>query len=203
MNLVRKWFVPACIGILMLILTFFGVMNFLGYKIIEANATYILFGLLAGLCLGKLAFWVTGKIRRKGWRMFTGLICTLVVSGILLLMLTFFSFVSNFYTAHQYTVLKSESGRELVVMRQLSQLYAYERAADNPNSALQYEDLGYQYQIYPVFSKFFYNSKQCAEGYLEIGCASQATLMHEWSGDSLHMYIRDPEEFDTGELNFR
>lgn len=202
MNFIRKWFVPGCIGLLMLILTFFGVMNFLGYKLIEANATYILFGLLIALCLGKLAFWLTGKIRSKGWRLFAGLICTLLVCGIMLLMFIFFSFFSNFYTPHQYTRLESESGREVVVMRQLSQQYAYERAADNPNSAIQYEDLGYQYQIYPVFSKFFYNSKQPAVGSLEIGCVSRATLMHAWNGDFLHMYILNPEEFDSGELNF-
>jgi len=202
MNAIRKWFVPVCIGILMLILTFFGVMSFFGYKVIEANATYILFGLLIALCLGKLAFWLTAKIHSKSWRLFAGLICTLIVCGIMMLLLTFFSFVSNFYTAHQYTLLKSESGRELVVLRQLSQQYAYERAADNPDSALRYEDLGYQYQIYPVFSKFFYNSNAGAEGRLEIGCSSGATLMHAWEGESLHMYIENAEEFDTGELNF-
>lgn len=202
MNVIRKWFVPACIGILMLILTFFGIMSFFGYKVIEANATYILFGLLVTLCLGKLAFWLAGKVRNKNLRMLTGLACGLGAVGIVMLMLTFFSFVSSFYTAHQYTILESESGREVVVLRQLSQKYAYERAADNPNSALQYEDLGYQYQIYPVISKFFYNSKQPAEGSLEIGCASEAILMHEWKGESLHMYIANPEEFDIGELNF-
>lgn len=203
MNAIRKWFVPACIGILMLILTVIGFMSFLGYRMIEAVATYILFGLLVALILGKLCFWLTGKIRGKSWRLFAGLICTLIVAGIMVLLLTFFSFVSNFYTPHQFTVLKSESGLEVVVLRQVSQKYAIERAADSPNSALQFEDLGYQYQIYPVFSKFFYNSKQPAEGELEIGCASEATLMHEWNGDALHMFIQNPEEFDIGELNFR
>lgn len=200
--MIRKWFIPICIGLLMIVLTVIGFMSFLGYKIIEANAVYILFGLLIGLALGKLAFWITGKIRRKGLRMLIGLVCTLVVSAILMLMLTFFSFVSNFYTPHQYTRLKSESGREVVVLRQLSQQFAYDRAADKPDSELQYEDLGYQYQIYPVFSKFFYNSKQPAEGSLEIGCASEAVLMHQWDGETLHMYIDHPAEFDTGELFF-
>lgn len=202
MKTLRKSFVPICIGILMLILTIIGVLSFLGYKMIEANATYILFGLLIALCLGKLAFWITGKVQRKGWRLFVGLICTLVLALLMTLMLTFFSFVNQFYTAHQFTVLQSESGRQVVVLRQLSQQYAYERAADSPDSALRYEDLGYQYQIYPVFSKFFYNSKSPAEGSLEIGCTSNATLMHQWEGETLRMYIENPEEFDSGELIF-
>ena len=202
MNQLRKWFVPICIGLLMLILTFIGIMGSLGYKLIEANAAYILFGLLIALCLGKLAFWITGKVQRKSWRLFTGLICTLILAGLMTLLLTFFIFVNQFYTARQFTVLESESGRKVVVMRQISHQYAFDRAADSPKSALQFEDLGYSYQIYPVFSKFFYNSKLPAEGYLEIGCASSATLMHRWEGDSLHMYIENPEEFDLGELTF-
>ena len=200
MNTVRKWFVPVCIGLLMLVLMIIGVMSFLGYRMIEGAAIFILFGVLISLVLGKLSFWITGKVQRKFLRMTVGALCALVVFGAVMLMLTFFSFVNNFYIPHQYTLLESESGRQLVVLRQLSQKYSYERCSDRGGEALTYEDLGYQYQIYPVFSKFFYNSKQPAEGELEIGCGSDAVLMHEWNGDSLHMYIDNAEEFDLGEL---
>lgn len=201
--MIRKNFVFICIGILMLVLTFFGLMSFLGYRLIEMAVTYILFGLLAALVLGKLAFWLAGKVRNKNLRLLTGIACGLGALGIVLLLISFFVFVNNFYTPQQFTVLESESGREVVVLRQFSQKYSYERCDSRGGEIIDYQDLGYQYQIFPVFSKIFYNSKQPGTGELEIGCMSQAVLMHEWNGDALHMYIQNPEEFDIGELTLQ
>lgn len=199
------WFLPACILVLMLALTAIGVMGMLGYPLIEFAVVFILFGLLITLCLGALAVWLTRKIRKKGARLLIGTAGALAVSTLALLMIVFFSFVGSFYMPEQYTLLESESGRKVVVMRRISQEHAIERsnARMDGESAIHYDDLGYQYQIYPVFSKFFYNSKQSAEGSLEIGCASQAQLMHSWDGDSLRLYIGNPEEFDSGELILR
>lgn len=198
-----RWFYPACVGALMLVLTAIGVMSFFGYRLIEAAAIYMLFGILIVMLLGGLAIFLTRKVHRKNLRLITGTSLGLALATLAMLLLSFFVFVNNFYTPQQFAMLESESGRKVVVLRQISQKYAYERAAVNANSALQYEDLGYQYQIYPVFSKFFYNSKIAGEGELEIGCTSEAVLMHQWQGDSLRMYIQNPESYDSGELFLR
>ena len=198
-----RLFLPFCIGILMLSLSAIGIFSLLGYRLIENNITYLLFGLLIALVLGALAVWITRKVKKNGLRILVGSACSLIVAAVILLMFSFFSFVASFYTPQMYTVLSSESGKKLAVMREFSQDYAYERCRARGGETIVYEDLGYSYQIYPVFSKFFYNSKAPAEGSLEIGCESDAVLMHQWEGESLRMYIDNAAEFDLGELNFR
>ena len=195
-----KWFYPGCLAVLMLVLALIGFMDMLGYKLIEPAVSSVLLGVLVTMALGGGAIWITRKMKKGGLKILVGTACVLLVSAAVLVMFTFFIFYNNFYSTGHYATLRSESGREIAVMRRISQKYAFERAADNPDSSLQMEDLGYDYTIYPVFSKFFYNSKQPGKGELEIGCGSAAQLMHEWDGDSLRMFIRDAEEFDSGEL---
>ena len=187
----------------MLLLTGVGVMGTLGYRLIETNVVYFLLGLLVILALGGLALWFARNFSRTNVRMLMGVACAMAVAAIAMVMFVFFSFVNGFYTPQICMRLKSETGREAVVLRQISQRYAYDRAKDSPNSAIQFEDLGYSYQIYPVFSKIFYNSNQKAEGEMEIGCASQASPAYEWNGDTLRLFIENPEPFDTGELILR
>jgi len=196
----RKLFLPICIGVLMLLLSVIGFFDLLGYAFIEGAAVYLLFGLLIALALGGAALWLTRRMKRPGLRILVGTLSTLVVCGAVMLMFFFFTFVNNFYTPKLYTVLESEGGRKVAVMRSLSQEHAAQRMQARGGSELSYEDLGYQYQIYPVFSKFFYNSKAAGEGSLEIGCESDAVLMHRWMGDSLEMYIDQPEAYDSGTL---
>lgn len=197
-----RLFYPACMGLLMLMLAAVGVMNMLGYRLIEAAAAYILFGLFITMALGGFAIWIVRKIRKNGPRILVGILSAMLVSAMVLGMFVFFSFVGSFYTPQFHEKLQTENGRELVVLKQLSQHYAYDRAKDSPDSALRYEDLGYRYQIYPVFSKFFYNSKSPAEGSLEIGCTSSAGLNYAWEGNVLRVTIENPEEYDVGELIF-
>ena len=195
-----KLFFPICTGALMVALTVIGIFGLLGYRLIEGVVVYLLFGLLVTLALGGLSLWLVRRIQKNGLRILAGTVLVLAVSAVVLLMFSFFSFVNSFYTYQPFTILESESGREVAVMRIPSQEFADERCSARGGETIAYEDLAYEYRIYPVFSKFFYNSKNPAEGELEIGCGSKAVLMHQWEGDSLRMYIQDPEEFDVGEL---
>lgn len=198
-----RLFLPICFGALMLVLTAFGAMDMLGYKLIEGAVQYFLLGVLIVMALVTLGAWLTRKAKKGAARVLTGGICTVVVVLASALMITFFIFVNSFYVPQNYAVLESNDGRKIAVMRSFSQDFAMERCRDRGGDTVNYADLGYKYQIYPVFSKFFYNSKSAGEGTLEIGCSSSAVLKHDWDGGALHLYIENPEKYDSGELILR
>lgn len=202
-----KLFLMGYFLLLILVLTGIGIMNWLGYGIIDVSMEYALFGLLLCSALIAGAVWIVRRIQSKGIRIVVGALCTLVILALALAMMSAFSLILVARTPLQYTQLTSPEGRTVVVLRQMSvngdriveRLEA--RGAGQDADAAKFEDLGYSYSAHPRVAHFFYNRKIQATGALEIGCASDAQLMYEWPEENvLYLYVDAPQPGDGGEL---
>ena len=205
-----KLFLMGYFLLLILLLTGIGVMNWLGYGMIDAGMEYTLFGLLVCSALIAGAVWIVRRIQSKGIRIAVGTLCTLVIVALTLAMTSAFSLILVARTPLQYTALTSPGGEAVVVLRQVSidgDRIAARREARGETLDSQpasFEDLGYRYSAHPRVARFFYNRKAGAEGELEIGCASSAQLIYEWpESDVLHLYVGDPQPGDGGELTLK
>ena len=193
--------------LLILALTFVGVMGQLGYPALDASMVYALFGLLVCSALIALAIFLVRKVRARGLRIAAGAVSALLIAAVALAMLTAFSLMLVAGVPKHYTTLTSPSGRAVVVLRRLSadgeRIEARCAARGErwtPESASA-DDLGYLYSAHPRTARFFYNAKVQAEGALEIGCASDAQLMYDWlDGDVLHLSVEGARPGDGGEL---
>lgn len=205
-----KLFFIAYFALLVLVLTFVGFMNWMGYKMIDISIQFALLALL--LCSALIAggVFLVKRVSSRGVKVLLSAVCgvlVVVIAGVLMMAgsMTMFSGMPV-----HYTTLTSPQGRDAVVLRSVSMNKAaadarrVERlAADPSSSAEEYEfsDLGYVYTAHPRIAVFFYDADAACEGSVEIGCSSEAQLMYDWSDDhTLHMYVENPEAQDGGEL---
>lgn len=205
-----KRFFLVYFALLILVLTFVGVMGWLGYEVVDASIVHVLFGLL--LCSAVIAggVFLSGRIMRGWLKVLVASGCTLLVLALCMVMMFLYSIMMFYSVPVHYTTLTSPAGADAVVLRRFSrdmemaQLRRDVRIANdeavNPDE-YEFSDLGYEYLVYPEKLGFFYNTKAEAEGRLEISCLSDAQLMYEWTDDNtLHLYIENPETWDSGEL---
>lgn len=203
-----KHFAIAYFGLLMLVLTFIGVMMWLGYSMINMRTEYMLVGalivsaLVAGLVL------LLRRLTHKAARIVIGALGAVVILAVAVVLLTVFTVMLNLNTPQYYATLKSESGKSVVVMREwgddpdLVELRAQQRwAASEAEIEQEYtaEDLGYSYFAAPKVLGMFYDAARISEGEMEIGVSSQAKLVYAWEGETLRLYIKNAEEGDQGE----
>lgn len=189
-------------GAMIVILTVIGILDQLGYVLINSGVQYLLSGLLFCSALALCGVWLVGKIYRKWLRIVVGVADGLLVLGLAVLLVMLFR-VNMMLTPNYYTLLESPEGEAVVVMRQISidkdKIQARIGQADLSDQAL--ENLGYSYSAYPCWGALFYNRNAGSEGNLEIGWNSSAQLMHEWTDSNhLYMYVESPEPGDGGEL---
>ena len=204
-----KLFFIAYFALLMLALTFIGVMGSLGYEMVNPSAKFVLFGLLIGSAMIAGAIWIVRRIWRKWVKIAVGALLTVVILAVTVGMSLTFSLVLVASTPLHYTTLTSPGGEAVVVMREISndadRLAERMQAAglDATQGPRTEADLGELYTAHPRKLRFFYNKKISGEGSIEIGRASEAQLMYEWTDDAmLHLYIDAPEPGDGGEIFF-
>jgi len=202
-----KHFALLYFGVMIVALTFIGIMKWLGYAFISMGAEYLLFGvLIVSALVAGLAF-LLGRIMNRAVKIAAGAVGGVLIVAVAVVLLVVFTVMLNLNTPAHYTTVKSPEGKTAVIMRQwgsdpdLVDIRAAERWAANPEVEEEYtrDDLGYNYFAAPRVLGLFYNEKQLSEGYLEIGVTSDAQLMYIWEGENLRLYIEGAREGDAGE----
>lgn len=203
-----KHFALLFFGLLIVLLTFIGIMGWRGYVMIDMGTEYLLFGLLI---VGALIFGLASLIKRmmhRTSRIVAGIFGGLVILVVAVAMLALFTFMLKVNTPAQYTTLTSPGGKKAVVMREWDlegetvKARMDARLEKDPEGAdeMTQEDMGYSYFAAPRVLGVFYDSDARSEGRLAIGVMSNARLMHIWEGETLKMYIENPEPGDQGEI---
>ncbi|MBQ3574363.1 MAG: hypothetical protein IJA26_01715 [Clostridia bacterium] len=204
-----KHFALLFFGVLIILLTFIGIMDRCGYAMIDMKTEYLLFGvLIVAAMVGGLAL-LAKRIANRAVRIGVGVLGGLITVVVAVILLAFFTYTLNVNTALPYNTLKSSSGKVAVLMRQMSNntelmdIRAEARWANDPEAAegeYSEEDLGFTYFAVEKVMGLFYD-KDLAEGdRVEIGLASAGELMYIWEGDTLKLYIENPEPGDSGEI---
>lgn len=205
-----KWFFIGYFTLLVLLLTFIGIMDWFGYKMLDMTLEFAFFTLL--ICSAMVAFtvWVVRRVLRSWIKAVIGSIAGIITLALAMGIMSMMSMMMLYNIPMHYTTLISPDGKEVVVLRLFSRNMddadaraKMRRAADPESDAEEYvlEDLAYAYTAYPKIAAFFYDSRQPSQGSVEIGCNSEAQLMYEWmDGDTLRMYIEAPEAYDHGDL---
>ena len=88
-----KLFFIAYFALLMLALTFIGVMGSLGYEMVNPSAKFVLFGLLIGSAMIAGAIWIVRRIWRKWVKIAVGALLTVVILAVTVGMSLTFSLV--------------------------------------------------------------------------------------------------------------
>jgi len=196
-------------GLLIVILTIIGIMNQLGYRMINSSLEYTLLTMLicSAIILGTCLL-----VRRMNSRVLKwvfGALGSVLTFGVGLVLLNFFMFLQVYNTPGFFTYLQSPAGETAVVLRGINmqedqvRARAELRRANDPEASADefvFEDFGYSYKAYPRRFRYFYDANAEVSGEIVIGCASKAVLMNEWlDDDTLHLFIQDPEAYDSGE----
>ena len=204
-----KHFMLIVFAVLIVVLAFIGIMNWRGYVMINMSTQYLLFGILV---VGAMIAGVAALAKRIGIRVLKGIVMVLggiIAAAAAVVLLALSTFILNVNTPVPHTTLTSPAGKNVAVMREwggdpdLMDLRAAERWANDPEAVegeFEKEDLGYSYFAAPKVMGMFYNKNAKTEGILEIGVMSQAQLMYKWEGETLTLYIENPEPGDAGEL---
>lgn len=198
MSGVKKFFY-IYFAALILALTGVGVMGWLGYRLQRESAVFLIFGVLVCSALVALTVFLCKKIEKTWLRRLTGTLgsALTIVAGIV--MLVFFTIMSEFAVPAYYNSFESPSGRTAVVLREYSanaELRSQRSIIDDDGS----DQLGLTYTAYPRVAGIFYDATRPGEGTLEIGLHSSAQLMYEWTDENtMHLFIRDPQPGDEGE----
>lgn len=205
-----RLFVIGYFALLILLLTFVGIMDWFGYKMMDMTLEFAFFTLLICSALIALAVWIIRRIMRSWVKVVIGSLAGFIILALAMGIMAMMSVMLLYNIPMHYTTLASPEGNTAVVMRLFSRdmdaanaRAAERRGAEPESDAEDYVlgDLAYEYTAYPRVARFFYNSKQPSEGTVEIGCDSEGQLMYEWKDDStLHMYIENPDTYDRGEL---
>lgn len=204
-----KHFALIFFGLLIVLLTFMGIMSWQNYLMIDMGTEYLLFGLLiVGAMIFGLAM-LLRKMMNKIARVITGALCGVIIVAVAVGMLALFTFIVNVSVPAQYAVLTSPGGEKVVVMRE------WDLDADLMNARMQARcekdteavpgelteaDMGYAYFAAPRVLGMFYDADAKSEGRVNIGVMSNARLMHIWEGETLRMYAENPEPGDSGEI---
>ena len=183
----------------------------LGYRLVPGNI-YILLPtatLLLLLGWGMSALW--RRMKPGTARKVVGALLIMLMVLLLMLAMTYGSLFSGLTIPKQYAVV-SDNGHSLVVMRSLDadkdriEARHAARLAADPEGNQEYtaEDWGYTYTAYArALLGLFYKSDSLLEGEVHIGFASKAELMVEWTDDTAHFFIKNPEVGDDGEMRAR
>ena len=205
-----KVFFIAYFAILILVLTFVGVMGWLGYEMIDASVKFVLFGLLAGSAMIAGTWWVVKRIWRKWLKIAVGAGLTALALVLFLLMYMALSFMLISATPLPYAYIGSPAGVNTVILRRVStdsdrvQQRMTAAGRDASGGPQAEADLGYSFSAYPTVMNFFYNKKADVQGSVEIGMESGAELHYEWLDDStLRMTVTNPQPGDGGEYTLR
>lgn len=202
-----KVFFIAYFAILMLVLTFMGVMSTLGYEMIDASIKFVLFGLLVGSAMIAGTWWIVKRIWRKWLKIAVGTGLTALALVIFMGMYMALSFLLISATPLPYAYIGSPAGENTVILRRVSNDAQWARqrmtaAGRDPSNGPQSEaDLGYSFSAYPTVLHFFYNRKADGQGAVEIGMESDAQLHYEWIDENtLRMGVVNPQAGDGGEF---
>jgi len=205
-----KLFFIGYFALLILLLTFVGIMDWFGYKMMDMTLEFAFFTLLICSALIALAVWIVKRVMRSWVKVVIGSAAGFVILALAMGIMSMMSVMLLYNIPMHYTTLTSPGGKAAVVMRLFSRdmdaanARAAERRLEDPQSDAEdyvLSDLAYEYTAYPKAAGFFYNSKKPSQGSVEIGCGSEGQLMYEWTDqNSLHMYIEGPETYDQGEL---
>lgn len=205
-----KLFFVGYFVLLILMLTFVGIMDWFGYKMLDMTLEFAFFTLLTCSALIALTVWILRRVMRSWIKVVVGSLAGFIILALAIGIMSMMSMMLLYNIPMHYTTLTSPEGKTAAVMRLFSRdmdaanARAQERRGANPDAdAEEYElsDLAYVYTAYPKVAAFFYDSNHPSEGTVEIGCASEGQLMYEWTNENvLHMYIEKPEPYDHGEL---
>lgn len=203
-----RLFLLVYFAALILVLTFIGVMGWLGYEMVNAPMKFMLFGLLMGSAMIAGSVWLVKRIWQKWVKIAVGAVLTVLVLAVIVVMYLAFTLILVAATPLHYTTLVSPLGENVVIMRQISNDEAMltermqAKGLDASQGPAGEDDLGYLYTAHSRKLVFFYNKE--GTGAVEIGSASAAQLMYEWMDDTtLHLYIDAPEPGDGGEIVYR
>jgi len=204
-----KLFFIGYFALLILLLTFVGIMDWCGYKMMDMTMEFAFFTLLICSALAALAVWIVRRVMRSWMKVVIGSLSGLVILALAMGIMSMMSMMLLYNIPMHYTSLTSPGGQTAVVLRLFSRdmeaadARAAARRLEDPESSDEYvlTDLAYEYTAYPRVAKFFYDSRNPGEGSVEIGCGSEGQLMYDWKDENtLHMYIENPESYDKGEL---
>lgn len=202
MSGVKKFFY-IYFAALILVLTGVGVMGWLGYRLLKESAVFLLFGVLICSALVALTVVLCKRIDRKWLRRLVATLGSALTIVVAVVLLVFFTIMSEFAVPAYYNSFESPGGRVAVVLREYSaneELRAQRPLLNDDGS----DFLGLTYAAYPRVAGIFYDSRCPGEGALEIGLHSSAQLMYEWTDENtLHLFIRDPQPGDAGEHSLR
>ena len=197
----------ALLGLMVIL----GLLTRLGLNLIKGEVYILLpIALVLGL-LGWGAYALFRRIRSGAVKFAVGALLTLVMFALLMLAMSYGSFVANLTIPQRYVELRSPSGKHtLVVLRVLdgdearaSQRQAARIEADPESDPAQIaEDWGFLYAAYPKTLGIFYRSDADVEGEVYMGFTSKAELMAEWLEEEsvAHFYVKDPGPGDGGEI---
>ena len=196
-------------GWLILVLTGIGIMNQLGYRMINSGLEYTLLTMLICSVIILLTCLLVRRMNSRVLKWIFGALGSVLTFGVGLVLLNFFMFLQIYNSPGFFTYLKSPAGETAVVLRGIDMQEEQVRAraelrrANNPESSMDefvFEDFGYSYSAYPRKLRYFYDADADVSGEIVIGCDSAAILMNEWlDDDTLHLFIQDPEANDFGE----
>lgn len=204
-----KMFFIGYFALLILLLTFVGIMDWYGYKMLDVTLEFAFFTLLLCSALIALAVWIVRRAMHNWVKAVIGSVAGIIILALAMGIMGMMSMMMLYNIPMHYTTLTSPGGRTAVVLRLFSRdmeaadARAAERRALDPAADDEYvlTDLAYEYKAYPRVAKFFYDSRKCGEGSVEIGCGSDGQLMYDWKDEhTLHMYIENPDNHDKGEL---
>ena len=204
-----KLFFVGYFALLILMLTFVGIMDWCGYKMLDITLEFAFFTLLACSALIALTVWLVRCVMRSWVKAVIGSVAGIIILALAMGIMGMMSMLLLYNIPMHYTTLTSPDGQTAVVLRLFSRdmeaadARAAERRLAEPESDADYvlADLAYEYKAYPRVAKFFYDSRKPSEGSVEIGCGSEGQLMYDWKDENtLHMYIENPDRYDKGEL---
>ena len=203
-----KFFIIGYFALLIVLLTFIGIMDWLGYKMLDMTLEFALFTLLLCSALVVPAVWIVRRVTRSWTKAVVGSLAGFIILGMAVGIMSLMSMMLLYNIPMHYTSLTSPGGKTAAVMRLFSRdMDAADARARERRAVAQVDDeyvlgdLAYAYTAYPKFAGMFYDSKHPSQGTVEIGCESAGQLMYDWTNENvLHMYIEDPEPYDQGEL---
>ena len=196
-------------ALLIVVLTFIGIMNQLGFCMINSSLEYTLLTMLICSAIILVTCLLVRRMTSRVLKWVFGILGSILTFGAGLVLLNFFMFLQIYNTPALFTYLQSPAGETAVVLRGINmqedqvRARAELRRANDPESSMDefvFEDFGYSYSAYPRKFRYFYDTNADVSGEIVIGCDSSAVLMNEWlDDDTLHLFIQDPEAYDSGE----
>lgn len=201
------------------------VLDRVGYSLIKTDLVLIGSGVLL-LCMivwGLIA--LIRKIRKNTIRIAVGTLAFMALFMLSSVVMVLISYFGEMWLPSKYSVITSESGKDVVVMKLLDTgiydgdngVAAEKRMMERREFILSQPDAepvaddempagayGYVYRAYPRVLGVFYKAKADCEGAIFRGMESESTMRYEWREDgSLRLYLENAEVGDSGEIILR